>query len=140
MDLNPYLTFDGNCAEAMEFYAEVFGGQIGMLMHVRDSPVAAEMPDGVQDQVMHAQLQVGDRILMASDNVMGSYERPEGVTIRAGFDDVDEAKRVFARLAQDGEVTMEFAPTFWSAGFGMCRDRYGVPWMVDWGPGSEEQS
>lgn len=131
MDLNPYLTFPGNCAEAMEFYAEVFGGSIEAMMRVADSPMAAEMPAEAQDKVMHARLRVGARAIMASDALTGEAEAPRGFSVQVGFDDPDKAARVFARLAKGGEATMPFAPTFWAAGFGMCRDRFGIPWMVN---------
>ncbi len=131
MDLNPYLTFPGTCAEALEFYAEVFGGQVEAVQTVADSPMAGDMPPEAQSQVMHGRVRIGERLIMASDDLQGTYEAPRGLYIQTAFDDVEKASRVFSRLAKNGQVVMPFGPTFWAAGFGMCRDRYGVPWMVN---------
>ncbi len=131
MDLNPYLTFPGTCAEALEFYAEVFGGQVEALQTVSDSPIAGEMPPEAQTHVMHGRVRIGERLIMASDDIQGTYEVPRGFSIQTAFDDIEKASRIFSRLAKHGEVVMPFGPTFWAAGFGMCRDRYGVPWMVN---------
>ena len=131
MDINPYLTFDGTCAEALDFYAEVFGGQVEVIQRVKESPMATEMPAGAQDAVLHGRVRIGDRLIMASDDLQGRYEAPRGIYIQTAFDDLDKAKRVFSRLAKNGETVMDFAPTFWAHGFGMCRDRYGVPWMIN---------
>ncbi len=131
MDLNPYLTFPGTCAEALNFYAEVFGGQVEAVQTVKDSPIAGDMPPEAQDMVMHSRVRIGERLIMASDDLQGTYEPPRGFSIQTAFDDVEKASRVFSRLAKHGDVVMPFGPTFWAAGFGMCRDRYGVPWMVN---------
>ena len=131
MEMNPYLVFPGTCAEAFEFYAEVFGGEVGFVQQVKDSPMAGDMPAEAQDKVMHARVRIGANWLMGSDNVMGGETAISGIHIQTGFDDVEKARRVFKRLAKMGEVEMDFAPTFWAAGFGTCRDRFGVPWMVN---------
>ncbi|MDJ0826049.1 MAG: VOC family protein [Rhodobacter sp.] len=131
MDLNPYLTFPGTCEDALNFYAEVFGGQVEMLQKVKDSPMAAEMPAAAQDQVIHGRVRIGERLIMASDHLQGDYTPPAGMQVQTAFDDVEKASRVFSRLAKNGETVMAFGPTFWAAGFGMCRDRYGIPWMVN---------
>lgn len=131
MDMNPYLTFPGTCLEAFEFYAEVFGGEVTFAQRVRDSPMAHDMPAEAQDMALHARVRIGDKILMGSDNVMGGETAISGVAIQTAFDDLDKARRVFNRLAKNGTVEMEFGPTFWAAGFGTCRDRFGVPWMVN---------
>lgn len=130
MELCPYLQFDGTCAEAMTFYAEVFGGRCEVQL-VKDSAAAVEFPAEVQDQVLHARLDLGDVELMGSDGVGAPYEPVQGMSVMVGFDDFDKSKRIFDRLAKYGEVTMPFAPTFWAAGFGMCRDRFGIPWLVN---------
>ncbi len=131
MDINPYLTFPGNCEEAMNFYAEVFGGHIEFIQKTKDSEMADKMGEGNEDKILHARLRVGDRILMASDAMGMAYELPRGFSVQTSFEDLERARRVFLRLAKHGEIIMDFAPTFWSSGFGMCRDRYGVPWMVN---------
>ena len=130
MDVTPYLTFDGNCEAACEFYAEVFGGDITALQRVRNSPVADQLPPEVQDKVLHASVGIGPRDIYASDALMGPYEPPRGIRISVSFPDRDRAIRIFKRLAKDGTTVMPFERTFWAEGFGMCTDRFGTPWMI----------
>jgi len=131
MDITPHLTFPGNCEEAMAFYAEVFGGHVEFIQKTKDSPMAGKMGEGNEEKVLHARLRLGERTLMASDAMGLPYEPPRGIMVQTSFEDPEKARRVFHRLAKHGETVMEFAPTFWSAGFGMCRDRFGIPWMVN---------
>ncbi|MDH3264629.1 MAG: VOC family protein [Paracoccaceae bacterium] len=131
MSFIPYLFFDDTCEEALNFYAEVFGGKVeGVMRYAELPPDAGEVPKGRETLVMNATLQVGEASLMASDSMEGGAGRPSGISLYKGFDDVERARRVFDRLAKDGEVTMPFEPTFWSKGFGRCRDRYGTDWMI----------
>ena len=144
MQFAPYLNFDGTCAEAMAFYAQVFGGQITHQMSFADMPPCEDMPplpEAAKSRIMHSHLQVGAQAIMASDTLpampgqpevcAGGYDKPQGMWVSIGLDSVAEGQCVFDALAQDGRVTMPFAPTFWSAGFGMVTDRFGTPWMVN---------
>jgi PhnB protein len=109
-------------------------------MTVGDMP-AGEAPDGDgapaarPDLVMHAALKLGGdpaQLLMASDAWdVESFPRVEGMYVNITVPDVDEAERVFAALADGGEVEMPIGETFWSPRFGVCRDRFGTPWMID---------
>lgn len=131
MTFIPYLFFDGTCEQALDFYAEVFGGSVEGLSRYSDMPPGeADVPEGIRDLVMNATLRVGDDVLMASDSMDDAASPAGRISLYRGFDDVERARRVFARLATDGEVLMPFAPTFWSAGFGHCRDRFGIRWMI----------
>ncbi len=130
MTFTPYLSFDGNCAEALEFYAEVFGAEASIVQTVGQSPMAAQFTEEQQGMVMHGQVQLGTRTIMASDSLMGAYVQPAGFHIQMSYADPEKAKRVFDRLAKHGEIRMPFEATFFSAGFGMCTDRYGTPWMI----------
>lgn len=145
MQFVPYLNFDGNCAEAMAFYAQLFGGQIVAQSTFGEMPPQAGMPAlpaAVQSRLMHASLQVGEQTLMASDTLPavpgldseacgGGYCKPQGMWVSIGVETEAEGRRVFDGLAEGGEVSMPFSPTFWSAGFGMVCDRFGTPWMVN---------
>ena len=91
----PYMTFNGNCAEALEFYAEVFGGEAQIVQKVAQSPMAEQFDDSQQGFVMHGQVQLGDRVIMGSDSLMGDYTPPSGFHIRMTYADHDRAKRVF---------------------------------------------
>lgn len=139
MDVNPYLSFDGRCAEAFAFYAGLLGGTVEFSMSWGDSPMAGEVPEGWRDKVMHVSLAVEGRRLLGADAPPSFYSRPQGFSVALGFDDLDRAAAVFAGLAEGGEVRMPFAPTFWAKGFGMLIDRFGIPWMVN-GPAEEMPS
>ena len=144
MQFIPYLNFDGNCAEAMAFYAQVFGGQILHQMRFADMPPSEGMPplpDAAKGRLMHAHLQVGAQAIMASDTMpampgqpevcAGGYQKPQGLWVSIAVDTAAEGQRVFDALAQGGTVGMPYSATFWSPGFGMVTDRFGTPWMVN---------
>ncbi|WP_172293049.1 VOC family protein [Pseudoruegeria sp. HB172150] len=132
MELNPYLTFDGNCEEALTFYAGVFGGEITSLMRFSDMPDTEWVTDENKSMVAHASLQLGDREILASDTGgMSPHKGFSGVTLQTGWPTVEEGKAIFDKLSEGGKVEMDFAETFWAKGFGMCRDRFGVGWMVN---------
>jgi PhnB protein len=131
MSFIPYLYFPGTCEEALDFYAEVLGGAVeGVWCYSQLPPEAGEVPKGKENQIMNATLRVGEARLMASDNMTDPFEPSRGTHVYFGFDDVERARRVFNRLAKDGDVRMPFEPTFWTKGFGMCRDRFGTDWMI----------
>lgn len=130
----PYLTFDGDCAEAMRFYERVLGGKLEMMVTHRESPGGDQAPPEAADRIMHARLVVDGRVLMASDSMPGQpYEGMKNVWISMAYPDASAAKRVFAALGEGGTVTMPFQQTFWADGFGMLVDRFGTCWMVNGG-------
>jgi PhnB protein len=131
MQLNPYLTFDGRCAEAFRFYEQCLGGKIeGMLTH-GESPMAAQVPTDWRDKIMHARLVVGDTVLMGSDAPPQHREEAKGFSVSIGVDRPADAERIFAALAKDGTVRLPIQETFWAARFGMLVDRFGIPWMIN---------
>ncbi|MEP6939304.1 MAG: VOC family protein [Rudaea sp.] len=131
--LNPYVFFNGNCAEAMRFYADIIGGKLDILTHA-DAPAEAQSPPGSAHLVMHARLANEGFELMASDDMPnGNYAGMHGFYLSVNFADVAQGGRVFAALAEGGEVRLAFGKTFWAEGFGMLRDRFGTPWMVNAG-------
>lgn len=130
---DPYLFFDGNCAEAMRFYEKTLGARIEMMMKGADMPGGEKMPPGGADKIMHARLALGDgRVLMASDwgGPGGPYPGMSGFAVSVSLSKVADARRVFDALAHGGKVNMPMAETFWSQAFGMLVDRFGTPWMV----------
>ncbi|MNZ97182.1 hypothetical protein D3C78_1164070 [compost metagenome] len=144
MQFIPYLNFDGNCAEAMAFYAQLFGGKIMHQMTFGEMPPGEDMPalpDSAKSLIMHAHLQIGEQALMASDAMptvpgatevcAGGYLKPQGLWVSISVDSAAEGQRVFDALAPGGQVTMPYAATFWSPGFGMVTDRFGTPWMLN---------
>jgi PhnB protein len=131
MQASPHLHFKGNCREAFNFYAQTFGGRIAFAMTYGESPAAAQSPPEVRDQIIHARLEFGNHAVMGCDAPGERYQKPQGFNVLATVKELPEAERVFAALARDGTVVMPFGPTFWAHGFGMCTDRFGVPWMVN---------
>ena len=134
--LSPYLSFNGNCTEAMNAYAKLFGARIETLLTYGDMPPdMGECAPGAENLVMHAYLVHPGFSLMAGDTPPGmSYEGVKGVMMAITFDEPAEAERVFKALGQGGNVTMPLAETFWAKTFGMVTDRFGVPWGVNGGP------
>lgn len=131
MKLHPYLSFNGQCKTAFEFYEKCLGGQICGVMTYGESPMAAEAPPDWQDKVAHASLKIGDQEIMGADMVSGQYDVPQGFSVLLNVDSSEEAQRLFAALAEDGRVQMALEPTFWARQFGMVTDRFGTPWMVN---------
>ena len=132
--LDPYLFFDGTCAEAMRFYEKALGGKLEMMMTQADAPPSAGVPPGSPERIMHASLALGDRRIMASDTMKGdAYAGMHGFSIALSYPSVDEAKKVFAALSEGGKVNMPMGPTFWVESFGMLDDRFGASWMVSGG-------
>ncbi len=134
--IDSYLFFDGNCADAMRFYERTLGGKLEMMTHAQ-SPVANQAPPGSADRIMHARLDFGGRVLMASDSMAGHpYDGMKGFSLSLSYPDVAQGKRIFDSLADGGRVTMPFQKTFWAEGFGMLVDRFGAPWMINVESGS----
>jgi PhnB protein len=130
MSFDPYLHFQGNCAEAMQFYAEMFGATDLQMMRYAEAP-GVPAPVTSPDLVIHAQFSVGGRMLMASDFPDGMQgDAQKAVSISHPVPDLATGRAVFDRLAEGGEVIMPFGPTFFSKGFGMLKDRFGTHWMI----------
>lgn len=139
MSFDPYLHFQGNCAEAMAFYAKVFGTEVAFMMRYRDMPEAVG-PMAESDLVMHAALSVNGRVLMASDFPPGMAGDPQqAVSVSHSEPDFDSGRRIFEALLEGGDEIMAYQPTFWAQGFGMLKDRFGTHWMVS-GPSTQTQT
>jgi PhnB protein len=131
--LDPYLTFGGNCSEAMHFYAEVLGGEILHEQTFGETPGCEDMGPEVAKQTMHIAVRLGDRTLMGSDCGTMPFNGRQGISLSLGYPTPEEGRRVFERLAEGGKVTMPLEETFWVECFGMCEDRFGTAWMVNAG-------
>jgi len=132
MQMNPYLTFNGNCEAAFKFYAKVLGGKIEAMMPHEGTPAAEHVPSGWRKKIMHARLALGDMVLMGSDAPPDHYDGPmKGFSVSLGIDDPADAERIFHALAVNGTVRMPIQETFWAARFGMLVDQFGTPWMIN---------
>ena len=130
MQIQPYLFFNGRCEEALNFYREVLGAEIEALMRFKEAPQQETVPPGAADKVMHASVKIGDSHLMASDGLNDPTQKISGFSLSIGVPGVDEGRRLCQALAAGGKIDMAFAPTFWTSGFGMLTDKFGVAWMV----------
>ena len=136
MKLIPFLGFNGQTHEAMALYAKALGGTVVSEMKYSDMPPSPDMdPEGCggfmpqPEQIAHCQLEANGATLMAADGPQGAG--PSATTINIDVDSIAEAERIFAALAEGGQVQMALAETFWAHRWGMLLDRYGKPWMVN---------
>jgi PhnB protein len=127
--INPYLYFEGNALEVLEFYKEALGGEL-TIMKYSDAPM--DISDEMKDKVMHGGLTFGDACIMASDAQEGqvvSYGSANSIAVNES--DMDKAADIFNKLSDDGTITMPFEVQFWGAKFGTFIDKYGIYWMVN---------
>jgi PhnB protein len=131
--IQPYLFFNGRCEEAIGFYQRTLGAKVVMMMRNKEAPEQPPpgmLPPGSEDKVMHATLDVGGAILMASDGMAGGAAEFKGFSLSLGYPTTAECDKVFAALSDGGRIDMPLGKTFWSDAFGMVTDRFGVQWMV----------
>jgi PhnB protein len=131
MQLNPYLFYNGNCEAAFNYYAKVLGGEIEAMLTHEGTPAAEHVPAEWRKKILHAKINIGREVLMASDAPPGRFNQPQGFSVSLQIEDPTEAERKFQALAEGGVVTMPIGQTFWAKRFGMCVDQFGIPWMVN---------
>ena len=129
----PYLGFNGNCAEAMCFYASVLDGRLEVLMSGAESLLAAQTTRAFADGILHARLALkGGGYLYGGDApAQMPFQGIHGGSVTLNFSTIAEARNVFDQLAVGGKVTRAFTASFWARGFGMLVDRFGVSWIVN---------
>jgi len=131
MQVNPYLIYDGNCQEALKFYQKVLGARIEATHRYGEGPPEMQVAPEHKDRIMHARLTIDGEVLMASDAYPGNFQKPQGFSVSLQVEDPADAERRFKALADGGSINMPFGKTFFSKGFGMCVDKFGIPWMVN---------
>ena len=134
MQVQPYLFFNGKCDEAIAFYRQAVGAEVQMVMRFEeapDPPPPGMLPPGSENKVMHAELRIGDTVVMASDGECSGNPNFDGFSLALAVGDAPAAERVFQALADGGQVKMPLGKTFWSERFGMLTDRFGIGWMVN---------
>jgi len=129
--LNPYLFYNDNCEAAFKFYEKVLGGKIEMMLRADEGPEDMKPGPGREKLIMHARMSIGSQVLMASDSPPEHFHKPQGFAVSLTIADPAEAERKFNALAEGGSLNMPFGKTFFSKGFGMCIDQFGIPWMVN---------
>lgn len=131
MQLNPYLSFNGQCEAAFQFYERCLGGKIAFTMTYAETPMAKQVPADWQKKIIHSRLMMGEQALMGGDPPPDRYEKPQGFSLSISVDDPAEAERIFTALSEKGMVHMPIQETFWARRFGMVVDQFGTPWMIN---------
>ncbi|MDT4968164.1 MAG: PhnB protein [Acidobacteriota bacterium] len=130
-NLTPYLMFNGDCEEALNFYKECLGGEIGYMGRYGDTPMGT--PESQKDKIMHAYFTFWGGGVMASDHVKEAGYTTEGqganVHLSLGFDEIAEMEATFDKMKRGGTVTMDLQDQFWGDRFGMLKDKHGIHWM-----------
>ena len=138
--IQPYLFFNGNCEQAVEFYRTALGAQVEFSIRYKESPEPPPpgmVPPGFENKIMHTSFRIGETTVMASDGCSADKPSFEGFSLSLSVPNEKEADRAFAALSKGGQVKMPLAKTFWSPRFGMVQDRFGVGWMVSV-PGAQQ--
>lgn len=133
MLVQPYLFFNGRCEEALRFYGDKVGAQVLFQMRFKDAPPNQERPirPGTEEKIMHTTFRIGTTELMASDgDCDASASKHSGYALSLTADDAAAGEKLFNALSDGGQVMLPWQQTFWSKGFGMLTDRFGVMWMV----------
>lgn len=137
MYVQPYLSFEGRCEEALEFYKKAVSAQVEVMMRFSDAPAdggmskegcAGPMPSG--DKIMHSSFRVGDSVVMATDGMTSGKTDFKGISLALSTKDDAEARRMFDALSEGGAVMQPLTKTFFASSFGMVADRFGVVWMI----------
>jgi PhnB protein len=134
MQVNPYLFYDGNCEAAFKFYEKALGAKIEVMLRNEEAPESMPVPPERKKKIMHARITIDGTVLMASDSPPEHFHKPQGFSVSLTVTEPAEAERKFKALSEGGNVNMPFGKTFFSQGFGMCIDQFGIPWMVNCPP------
>jgi PhnB protein len=134
--INPYLTYNGNCEEAFQFYKTIFGGEFQFIGRFSEMPPTdgKTCPPEDNDKIMHVSLPIGEgTILMGSDcpSSYGAVIAGTNFAVSVNANSREEADRIFKGLSEGGNITMPMENTFWGAYFGMWVDKFGINWMMN---------
>lgn len=140
--VNVYLTFNGNCREAFEFYKAAFGGDFSYLGTFGEMPPREDLPtlhDSEKDKIMHVSLPISEETALMGSDSSEAFGKPVKIgsnfSVSINTDTKEEAEDLFNKLSEGGKVTMPLEKTFWSPYFGMFMDKFGINWMVNVDPG-----
>lgn len=130
MQLITYVTFDGTCEEAINFYKDALGAEVLMINRMGEGPM--EVPEHVKGKIMHARLRIGENILYMSDTFDPStIVQGNNISLSLQPETVDQTEKLFNDLSAGGTVKMPLQDTFWGARFGMFIDKFGIHWMLN---------
>lgn len=126
--VNPYISYKGNCQEAIDFYKTALDAELIFSQTWGESPMSEP---GLEDKIMHATIKVGDSTIMMADDPRAEAATGSNISLAIGLNDIDKAKTMFNNLSDGGAVTMPLDKTFWAEAFGMLTDKFGINWMVN---------
>ena len=130
MQLITYVTFAGNCEEALNFYKEALSGEVLQISKMGEGPM--EVPEQVKGKIMHARLKIGDNVLYMSDTFdPSSVVQGNNVSLSLQPETIAQTEDLFNKLSAGGTVKMPLEDTFWGARFGMFTDKFGIHWMIN---------
>lgn len=130
--INAYLTFNGNCREAMQFYTDCLGGEL-YLQTIGESPLSEKMPNQMKEAILHSALTSGSLLLMGTDCVPEpGLIKGNSVSLALNCNSEEEIRRFYEKLSQGGQATHPLENTFWNALFGALTDRYGINWVLNY--------
>ena len=127
--INPYLTFNGNCRQAMRFYKECLGGEL-MLQPVDGTPMADEMPEEMKQHILHSALRKGDLLILASDMAREELTTGNRVALMVECQSEEEIRSYYNNLSRGGEIVDPLATMHWGATFGAIEDKFGINWLL----------
>jgi PhnB protein len=130
MQISTHLSFNGQCKAALETYQRLLGGNLHVLTY-GESPMADEVDPEHREWIVHGTLAAEGHQISGSDVIGDDFEKPQGFSITVSLMDRDEAERLFESLAAGGKIGFAFAETFWSPGYGMLVDAFGIPWEIN---------
>ncbi len=131
MRISPHLCFDGQCREAIQLYQSILGGTIETMLTYGESPMASSTDPRWHDRIVHATLLLDAIELTGVDVMPDLYHRPNGFFVTLTVDGAARAQEIFESLSRGGVIQVPFAKTFWSPGFAVFVDRFGIPWEIN---------
>lgn len=143
--VNVYLTFNGNCEEAFNFYKSVFGGEFPYIGRFKDMPAGEDhgkMPEDHANRIMHVSLPISAETMLMGSDTGGEwatdYKQGNNFSISINAGSRDEADKLFNGLSAGGKVIMPMNKTFWGDYFGVFADKFGINWMVSFNEGKPQ--
>lgn len=136
--VNVYLTFNGNCEAAFNFYKSVFGGEFPYIGRFGEMPSedGKQIPEEEKNKIMHVSLPISEETMLMGSDTGGewssNFKEGNNFSLSLNANSRDEAEKLFNALSEGGQVTMPLADTFWGAYFGMWTDKFGINWMVNY--------
>jgi PhnB protein len=130
MKLNTYLNYGGNCEQAFRFYEQHLGGKITMMMTHAQGPNAGNVPANWKNAILHARIDLGGTELMGADIPPDRFQPMRSAYLSLTVDSTEEAERIYALLADGGQIFMPMEETFFAYRFAMLRDKFGTSWMI----------